>query len=104
MTALLTGTLLEVGGCLRVKPDYPSTSTTYSLVVWPPHVKLSTQNGSISIHNEAGEEIAHVGGEIRLGGGEIRTLGALQSIKQLLSEQPQDACPGPYWLAGEIVR
>jgi len=97
MEALLIGKLVVVEGCLRVNSRY--SDTTY-LLVWPPDFTLSTENDAIQILNGAGQVVARVGDEVRISGGETRSVEFLdERVRQKL---PVD-CPGPYWIVGDKV-
>ncbi|HEX9991031.1 MAG TPA: hypothetical protein VGE45_21435 [Chloroflexia bacterium] len=96
----LTGKLAEVNGCLRVIAD--NSSAAY-LILWPPDVTLSTEDNKIQIYNKAGQVVAQVGDSVFIDGGEIPASSGAAMSKQLREPLP-DACPGPYWFAGDEVR
>lgn len=98
-TALLEGQLAMHDNCLRVtgenKEDF--------LIVWPPDVTVHVNNGVITIHDRAGQEVARVGEQVKLGGGKVASDQSSWLSSQLRLPLP-DTCSGPYWLAGEISR
>lgn len=97
-SALLEGKLVLVNGCLRANETPGETSY---LVVWPSNVVLDTKVNPIRILNKkTGQLVAQVGNQVRLGGGEVQ-LGA-QIMKRLQYPLP-GTCPGPYWLASEVL-
>ena len=93
--ALLIGELILVDGCLRVT----SQGGTSYLLVWPPDVTLRTENNRIEILNQAGHVVARVGDVIQVGGGEI---GATPASDERVPQHLPPACPGPYWLVGDL--
>jgi hypothetical protein len=100
-SALLTGTLVNADGCLRVIADPDGSSY---LAIWPDSVTLIFENDSIEIHNLSGELLARVGDRIRLSGGELAAseAGWVSTLLQPGQELPE-ACPGPYWLVGNEI-
>ncbi len=93
LAALLEGTLTLVDDCLRV-----TLRSDNDLIIWPPEVTLRTDGGDIRVIDTAGRVVARVGEEVRLSGGQLKTVGG-----QGLREAPPARCPGPYWLTGEIL-
>ena len=92
MTALIFGELRLIDGCLRVG------SGAGHLLVWPPGFSLSTENDGIEILSGAGQVVARVGEEIRMGGGEVPFIdGAARTRLKI----PAD-CPGRYWIVGRV--
>ncbi len=90
MTALLQGELVLDNGCLRVHDV---------LVLWPHGYSWKTEGEGILIIDDKGQIAGWVGEQIKLGGGEVPAYFAEEKIGQPLP----DSCPGPYWLAGEVV-
>jgi hypothetical protein len=66
MEALLTGTLQEEMGCLRVVAGEDSY-----LPIWPPGYSLTAEIGTPQVLNESGEVVATIGQEVNLGGGVV---------------------------------
>ncbi len=99
MQALLEGTLVEVNGCLRViTPDYPGGF----LVLWPYDFVPDVTGARVEILDGSGTAVALVGEPVRMGGGALESPAALQAYEEQIAGLPLDACPGPYWVAGEV--
>lgn len=94
MTALLEGTLvLDDNGCLRVQHESVSLDEA-PIVIWHYDFSLAVDGETITVLNGEGEPVGRVGEWTRMGGGGGgRTLAA--------PEMPE-ACPGPYWILGDI--
>lgn len=89
MEALMIGELKLEGNCLRVEN---------SLVIWPYGFSLVTEDGKMLVKDEAGNVVAEVGKEVKMGGGEVRELhGDLESMTE-------HGCDGPYWIAGDFPK
>lgn len=97
MEADLIGELVVVEGCLRVNSRYSDTSY---LLVWPPDFTLNTENDAIQILNGAGQIVARVGDEVRISGGEIRSV---EFLDERVRQKLPAGCPGPYWIVGDEV-
>ncbi|MCY0994519.1 hypothetical protein OV203_45770 [Nannocystis sp. ILAH1] len=96
MEALLSGTLIEQSGCLRVSPDGKQPG---HLLIWQPGYGARRTGDRLEIVDSTGKVVARVGEPLRTGGGEVRLTDALR--KQL--KAPLDAaCVGPYWLMGQL--
>jgi hypothetical protein len=95
--ALLIGKLVlyDYQRCPRVTSD--SGLTDY-LLLWPPDYGARVENGEVEIVDGAGQVIARIGEEVRLGGGPIPVDWASEKYRQLRYELPGD-CHGPYWIA-----
>jgi hypothetical protein len=92
MEAELFGELTLEDGYLRVDG---------TLIIWQPDYFVHNNEGTIEILDRNGEVVARVGEEVYMGGGEISSMGFINSlIKEPL---PQD-CEGPFWLQGEGTR
>lgn len=88
MQALLTGKLVVEGDCLRVGEH---------LLIWPYGFTVRDDNGVVEVRDETGGTVAHVGEEVKLGGGQVGELsGDLAPIAE-------HGCDGPYWIVGEVV-
>lgn len=98
-TALLYGQLIEAEGCLRVNAG--DSDTSY-LLVWPANYSVSISEETIQIINEFSQVVARVGDEIRVSGGEVRAVEALEGARQLQEEVPIQ-CSGPFWIVGSEV-
>jgi len=97
MEALLVGKLIVKDGCLRVSA---SDRDRGHLIIWQPDYFLNSNEGVIEILDRRGEAVAHVGEEIRIGGGEVALTA---NLKQQLHEPLPEQCEGPYWLMGQLV-
>ena len=97
MVALLLGKLTAADGCLYV--DDSNSDTSY-LLVWPPDFTLSMEADAVLLFNGTGEVVARVGEELRISGGEVKSVRYLD--EQVRQSLPAD-CPGPYWIVGDEV-
>lgn len=99
MLALLEGTLVEEGGCLRIAPDYGGASF---LVLWPYDHDLRVAE-SIEVLNGEGVVVARVGEALSMGGGAMESSSAMAHYDEVIPGLSLASCSGPYWVAGEIV-
>lgn len=86
--ALLSGTLVVRAGCLHVVPE---TGDAY-VVVWPDHLALRIDVAGVPVIMDGSTEVARVGGEVHIGGGE-----------QPAGLPAVPGCPGLVWLGTEVV-
>ena len=97
MLALFEGQLVVVDRCLRVNDS--GSSTSY-LLVWPPEYTVRGAANPIQVLDGAGQVAARVGEQVRVSGGEIKSVRYLdEQVRQTL---PAD-CAGPYWIVGDEV-
>lgn len=96
MDALLEGTLaLDEAGCLRMEyPGMGADGELGPLVIWHYDFTLHVEGDAVEVLNGAGEVVARVGEEVRMGGG--------FGSEVALPGMPLEACPGPYWILGSI--
>lgn len=91
MDALFRGTVgTDRAGCLRLESGQTA--------IWPAGYDLAARDGGLSVVNAAGEVVGNVGGEFRLGGGEVATLEGIPVISDEVRSVAEERCPGPYWL------
>ena len=94
MEALYQGIVSrDASGCLRAEGFEGRT------VIWPEGWKLEARGEALFVKDAAGSDVGRIGGQFRLGGGEIpgvESASLSASDAQLL----QTRCPGRYWLAG----
>ena len=83
--ALLSGTLVEEGGCIRVQGAF-GTDT----VVWPARYSLRLRDGGLQVSGDG--RTAHLGSTVALAGGEYGTADELESTTGETTR-----CPAPYW-------
>jgi hypothetical protein len=95
MEADITGRLVLVNNCIRINHAYSDTSY---LLIFPPDFNMTINNGSIDILNEDGKIVADFADQVRLGGGEIKSLSMLP---EFIQKQIPPQCPGPYWVVGD---
>jgi hypothetical protein len=96
MEALLSGTLIEQSGCLRVSPDGKQPG---HLLIWQPGYTVRRAGDRLEIVDSTDKVVARVGEPLRTGGGEVPLTDSLR--KQL--KAPLDAaCVGPYWIMGQL--
>ncbi len=97
MDSLLEGILeLDNNDCLRVDG---------SLIIWPYDFSLRIEGQEIQVIDSNGQIFARVGDKITLGGGEIPGTRAKELIEDFIVGKPlPDACPGPYWVVGSVIK
>ncbi|CEG13800.1 hypothetical protein MSIBF_A510005 [groundwater metagenome] len=72
------------------------------LIIWPYGFSLKTnKEGAIQVIDDAGQPVVHVGDKIGFGGGECAGCTG-EDIAKISAQLPNDRCPGPYWIVGEI--
>lgn len=92
MTGMASGTLIADGGCIRLtRPTGPSR-----LVVWPSGTRFSS--GATQEITLSNSKSVVVGRPVRLGGGEREDL-----PKSMLAIPPAAFCPGPYFIAADLI-
>ncbi len=99
MEALMEGTLVEEGGCLRVTS--PGDEQGF-LVLWPHDSQLQIEGESIEVLNGAGQPIARVGMLMRLGGGGTESSRAIERINEQIPGLSDSPCSGPYWISAPL--
>ena len=102
MEALLEGELIIENNCLRIVSDeYPAPGF---LVIWPAgfEPRIGPADG-IDIVDGTGEVVAHPGESIQLGGGAMESNDTMSNW-DTIPGMPIEGCPGPYWIAGDVVR
>ena len=99
MLALLEGTLIESGGCLRVSEDGGGEEF---LILWPYDAALNAEDEPFEALNAYGDTVARVGEPIRIGGGAMESPVSMSNYDTLVPGLPIEGCPGPYWVAGEL--
>ena len=97
--ALMYGQLVNENGCLRVVAKEGGESY---LVLWPAGAVVIAYGDTIAIQDASGEILAKVDQQIELVGGEYKQQDWVEELLQPGRGLP-DECPGPYWLAGEVV-
>jgi hypothetical protein len=97
--ALLTGILeTDMNGCWRVAQ---AEGTSFA-IIWPFGFTATAMIGAPQVLNENGEVVGTAGMEISLGGG-AREGDAAAGFEADHPDLPSDACPGPYWVVGEVA-
>ena len=94
--ALMSGTVVELDGCIRVRSDAGSRG---HLLVWQPDHRIQRNGERIEIVDGSGKVLARVGEQIRIGGGEMPRAAVEKALKAPLPP----ACTGPYWMAGSVA-
>jgi len=97
--ALMYGQLVNDVGCLRVVANEGGESY---LVLWPAEVNVIAASDALVIQDVNGEIVARVDQQIGLVGGEYKQQDWVAGLLEPGHGLPND-CPGPYWLAGEII-
>jgi len=95
--ALISGTLVLEGGCLRLNPSEGGPSY---LIVWPSHVTFDTQGDLLRVVDHDNQIAAVPGEQIVLAGGEVDR--SSQIMSQLQQPLPSN-CQGPLWLAKSLA-
>ncbi|WP_434419328.1 hypothetical protein [Nannocystis pusilla] len=96
MEALLSGTLIEQSGCLRVSPDGKQPG---HLLIWQPGYTARRTGDRVEIVDGGGKVVARVGEPLRTGGGQVELN---DSLRGQLKAPLDAACVGPYWLMGQL--
>jgi hypothetical protein len=96
MTAFLTGNLILINDCLRVRD---TTNTSY-LLIWPHGFSLNKKDNPMQLYDDKGQAVARVGDTLKIGGGEMR----LEYVSNLVLQPVPANCSGPYWIVGEILK
>lgn len=94
MDALYQGIVSrDASGCLRAEGFGQRT------VIWPEGWKLEARGEALFVKDASGSDVGHIGGQFRLGGGEIPSV-EYASLSASDAQLLQTRCPGNYWLAG----
>ncbi|MDC0674543.1 hypothetical protein [Nannocystis radixulma] len=96
MEALLSGTLIEQSGCLRVSPDGKQPG---HLLIWQPGYTARRTGDRLEIVDSTGKVVARVGEPLRTGGGQVSLD---EPLRKALKTPMDAACVGPYWLMGQL--
>jgi|WetSurMetagenome_2_1015567.scaffolds.fasta_scaffold68074_1 hypothetical protein len=91
MAALLPGELVLNNGYLYVSGN---------LIIWPYGYSLKIDGKDMFIIDDKGSQIARVGDQVKIGGGEIPA----SSVEEIIGQPLPPDFNGTYWLAGDIVR
>ena len=95
MEALFVGRVtVDHEGCVRLASADPAT------VIWPHQFTLD----GTTVRDHYGAAIGHIGGEFRLGGGEIGSLHSGIKLSSADRALALDRCPGRFWIVGEVPR
>lgn len=89
------GKLILENGCLRLK--YSNGESSF--IIWPYGFSVRVEGNSVQVINDKGQIVTSVGDELKIGGGEI----SVDIVEKLTGQKLPDNCPGPYWLAGDVV-
>ena len=93
MEALFVGRVtVDRVGCVRLASADPAT------VIWPHRFTLD----GTTVKDHRGTTIGHIGGEFRLGGGEIGSLHDGIKLSSADRALVLDRCPGRFWIVGEV--
>lgn len=94
MQALFTGRVIaDSAGCLRLHG--PDNAT----VVWPEGFTLAADS---SVVDPTGVGIGRLGGDFRLGGGEVDSIPLVHLAGSEDSRAVQARCPGKFWIAADV--
>lgn len=100
--ALMEGQLVLENGYIRliyifdVEPTYVETSY---FLIWPYGFSLNTESEEIKILDENGNEVARVGENILVGGGEAPAA----EVKVYMERELPDDAEGPYWIVSDVI-
>lgn len=96
MDALFEGRVtLDDAGCLRLG------SSARHTVIWPKGFTLVGDGGGLAVEDAGGRVVGRVGGDFRLGGGEVPFLHDGIDLAPEAVEEAEARCPGRYWIVGE---
>ncbi len=102
MDALIEAELyLDDDGCLRLDPENPDEGF---LVLWHHDFSLRISDGAIEVLNGGGLSVARVGERVRFGGGAMQSTDSQSGLDNAIPGMPIEACPGPYWVLGDVVQ
>lgn len=97
----LAGTLSVEDGCLRLISLEGGILYT---PVWPPDYAIQPSEPA-AIIEPSGEELARVGDDIYLSGGEVQSLsGRDDLLDPAQADEVAEVCPGPYWIVGDQLQ
>jgi hypothetical protein len=91
MDALFRGIVeRDAEGCLRLESGQTA--------IWPSGYDLVSRDGVLTVVDDEGKVVGDVGGEFRLGGGEMADLDGVSIISDDVQAVAEERCPGRYWL------
>ncbi len=100
--AAASGRLTLVDGCLRLV-DAGDPSDEGYLIIWPASHYAQDENGTLAVYDGLGRQVAKVGDDIEMGGGEDNQTEPITETAFGLQEPTPPECPGPYWIMSRIV-
>lgn len=99
MEALYEGRVVtDDEGCIRLDFDVRHT------VVWPFGFRLVERGDERIVRHEDGHDVGTLGGDFKLGGGEVPDLPERGVLPPVLRSAALERCPGRFWLVGEVPR
>ena len=103
MEALFVGRIaVDTEGCLRLETNEDGGEPG-ATVVWRPGFRLDASGGSYRVRGPDGAVVGTLGGEFRLGGGFVQTLGGGIPMTDEMRNAALQRCPGDYWLVGSVA-
>jgi hypothetical protein len=99
MDALFEGRVVaDESGCLRLD------SVDDATVVWPAGYRLVRDGTRLEVRAPDGRTVGRLGGEFRLGGGEVNELHSGLQISAASRQRALDRCPGRFWIVGDVQK
>ncbi len=97
MTAIGSGTLVVVNGCIWLRNDFED-----SLVIWSATYEATLVGGHIAITDTIDQTRAFIGDAVRLSGGQVDDDAVGRAhVEGLIGARIPDACLGRrYWIGG----
>lgn len=97
MDALFEGTVAgDESGCLRL------ASSDGATVVWPLGYRAEVEGSSVEILDVDGVVVGRVGETFTISGGEVGALTEAMGFTDA-DRELAGACPGSYWIAGQVT-
>jgi hypothetical protein len=98
MEALFEGRVIaDAQGCIRLD------SVDDATVVWPAGFRLVRDGTRLEIRAADDRTVGRLGGEFRLGGGEVAELHAGLGLSAADKELATSRCPGRFWIVGDVL-
>lgn len=94
---------LDDEGCIRL---VTARNRSRATLIWPPTYAARAEAGEIRILDEGGRVVARVGDEVRIGGGFIGKMRALEGISGVNEQTKRELiqrCPGEYFYAAPYI-
>lgn len=98
MEALHTGVVqVAIDGCVRSQEI-----TSQPTIVWPQGYTLEAITGGHQVRREDGSVLGQLGSSFTFGGGVVEDVTAALGFTEQDQAVLRSACPGRYWIVGEV--